>query len=97
MNYTLKSQIIRLIESDGDSNQTCLTFSPEYGWNVSWQPADREEGAVSIISKDSFNEWANGFKWDDHQFDLADEYVRDNIGDWLRDTEISMTQIIAHL
>jgi hypothetical protein len=97
MTNTLKSQIVRLIESNGDSNQTCLTFSPEDGWNVSWQPSDREEDAVCVISKDSLNEWANGFEWDDNQYDLADEYVRDNIGDWLRDTEISMTQILAHL
>jgi hypothetical protein len=82
---TLKSQIVRIIESSANTNQTCITLSPEYGWNVSFIPSDREDDAEMIITKESLNEWADGNAWDDAQFDLAAEFITDNLGEWLHD------------
>jgi hypothetical protein len=97
MNNTLKSQIIRLIECSADTNQTCLTLSPEFGWNVSFHPGDREDDAVVIANKDAFYDWANEGEWTDEHYDLAEEWVRDNVGDWLRDTDITSAQLNSHL
>jgi len=94
---SLYSQIERLVNSTGDSNQTVLTLSPEFGWSVSWQPADFEEDAVSIISKDSLNEWASGHEWDEHQIQLAAEFITANIGDWLRNDERPLSAFESHI
>jgi hypothetical protein len=80
---TLKSQIVRIIESSANTNQTCITLSPEGGWNVSFIPSDREDDAEMIITKEGLNEWADGNAWDDAQFALAAEFITDNLGDWL--------------
>ena len=95
---TLKSQIVSLMESTSNTNQTCLTLSPEYGWHVSFRPEDREEGAVEIISKEGLREWANGHTWDDELYYVAAEYITDNLGDWLRDLDKSERDaLLAHI
>lgn len=94
---TLKSQIVRLIESTGDSNQICLTISPTSGWDVVFTSSQVCGDEILIISKEGLNEWARGFEWTDEQFDLAEQYIRDNIGDWLRYSEITQAQLNSHL
>lgn len=96
---TLKSQIVRIIDSSANTNQTCITLSPEYGWNVSFIPSDREEGAVMIITKEALNEWADGGEWDDALFELAAEFIGANLRDWLSE-DLDKTQrasLLAHL
>jgi hypothetical protein len=98
MSNTLKSQIVRLMESTSNTNQTGLTLSPEYGWNITFTPMDREEGAIMVLSKDGLQEWADGHEWDDEQYDLAAEYITDNLGDWLRDLDKSERDaLLAHI
>ena len=96
---TLKSQIVRIIESSANTNQTCITLSPEYGWNVSFIPSDREDGAETIITKEGLNEWADGNAWDDAQFDLAAEFITDNLGDWLSEDldQSERAALLAHI
>lgn len=96
---TLKSQIVRIIESSANTNQTCITLSPEYGWNVSFIPSDREEGAVEIISKEALNEWANGDTWDNELYYVAAEYITDNLGDWLSEEfdQSERAALLAHI
>lgn len=95
---TLKSQIVRLMESTSNTNQTGLTLSPEYGWNVSFIPSDREDGAEMIITKEELNEWADGNDWDDAQFDLAAEFITDNLRDWLINLDKSERDaLLAHI
>ena len=96
---TLKSQIVRLMESTSNTNQTCITLSPEHGWNVSFIPSDREDGAVMIITKEGLNEWADGNAWDDAQFDLAAEFITDNLRDWLSEDldQSERAALLAHI
>jgi hypothetical protein len=96
---TLKSQIVRIIELSANTNQTCITLSPEYGWNVSCIPSDREDDAVEIITKEGLNEWADGNAWDDAQFALAAEFITDNLGDWLSEDldQSERDALIAHI
>jgi hypothetical protein len=96
---TLKSQIVRIIESSANTNQTCITLSPEYGWNVSFIPSDREDAAVQVITKEALQEWSNGYKWDDEQFALAAEFITDNLGSWLSEDldQSERAALLAHI
>ena len=96
---TLKSQIVRLMESTSNTNQTGLTLSPEYGWNITFTPMDREEGAIMVLSKEGLQEWADGHEWDAEQYDLAAEYITDNLGDWLSEDldQSKRAALLAHI
>jgi hypothetical protein len=99
MNNTLKSKIVHLMESPSNTTDTCLTLSAEYGWNVSFIPSDREDDAVQVITKEALQEWSNGYKWTDEQYDLAAEFITDNLGDWLSE-DIDKTEraaLLAHI
>lgn len=80
---TLIEAIERCIESSADTNQTGLTLSKSHGWRVSFQPQDREKGAVFLLNKDSLNEWNQEYEWNDSIYELAEEWIRDNLSRWL--------------
>jgi len=75
--------IERCIESSADTNQTGLTLSKSHGWRVTFQPQDREDGAVFIISKESLNEWRGEYEWSEIAYELCAEWIMDNLGEWL--------------
>ena len=75
--------IERCIESSANTNQTGLTLSKSNGWRVTFQPQDREDGAVFIISKHSLNEWRGEYEWSEEAFALCEEWIRKNIREWM--------------
>ena len=93
---TLLSQIKLLIESPANTNETCLTVSPEHGWNVSFNPGDREAGAIVVLFKDELNAWAEDAEWNEEMFSFAEGFIRDNLVNWLGET-LTLSQINALL
>jgi hypothetical protein len=99
MNNTLKSKIVDLIESSANTNQTGLTLSAEFGWGLTFQPSDMQDDEIMVISKEGLQEWADGHEWTDEQYDLAAEFITDNLGDWLSE-DIDKTEraaLLAHI
>lgn len=82
---TLKNALIELMEHPSNTNTTGLELCPVMGWRLTFLPGDMSDGGVMVIAKESLNEWADGHAWDDAQFDLAAEFITDNLGDWLRE------------
>jgi len=80
---TLSSALTRIVDAKGDSNQIGLTYSAEYGWRVSWQRTDREDGAVAVINLDQLNEWAGGAEWDESTLSACEDWIQSNLGEWL--------------
>ena len=82
---TLKNTIIELMEHPSNTNTTGLELCPVMGWRLTLRPEDMSEGGIMVISREALEEWADGHEWDDAQFDLAEEFITDNLGDWLSD------------
>ena len=99
MNNTLKSKIVDLIESPANTNQTGLTLSAEFGWGLTFQPSDLQDDEIMVISKEALQEWSNGYKWDDEQYDLAAEFITDNLGSWLSEDldQSERAALLAHI
>jgi hypothetical protein len=74
------------MESESDTNQTGLTLSPD-GWGLTFQRADLGEGEVVILAKESLHEFAQGGQWDEDLLDAAEEWITDNLGEWMRSQE----------
>lgn len=82
---TLQEAIAALIEHPANTNHTGLSLCPEVGWRLTFTPSDRSEGEVAILAKEQLHEWAGGHAWDELQYGVAADWIRDMLGGWLRD------------
>jgi hypothetical protein len=80
---TLQEAIAELINHPSNTNLS-LSLSPEVGWGLTFTPSDRGEGEVLVLAKESLIEWANGFEWTELQYALAADWIRANLGEWIR-------------
>jgi hypothetical protein len=84
---TLQEAISEIIQHPANTNHTGLSLCPEVGWRLTFTPSDRGEGDVMVLAKESLQEWADGHEWTELQYALAADWIRDNLGEWIRHEE----------
>jgi hypothetical protein len=81
---TLQEAIAELINHPSNTNSTGLSLCPEVGWRLTFSPSDRGDGEVVVLSKEALAEWADGHEWTELQYAIAADWIRANLGEWIR-------------